>query len=421
MRGGLGLHHGRVRLNLIHILTVLLSALLLGSLTYCVLTIFAVRNYLSVPPPVLHHTPGISILRPLHGADQDTEENLRSCFVQDYPDFEILIAVYRANDPAVEVFERIRAEFPDGPAARLVVTGESPVPNAKAHSLNFLIAHAEHDLLVMIDSDVRVMPDMLRTIAAEFHDESVGVFTCPYRATAGCSLWSRLESIGMNTEFLGGVLVARMLEGMKFALGPTIAARREVIERMGGFQELGEFLAEDFVLGQRAAEQGHRVLLSSHVIEHRIGSQSFRANMQHRLRWARSTKRSRPAGYWGEIFTNPVPLVLLLCLADHRTWPLVPVTAVFRALSAWLTSAWVLSSPISVVTWLLLPVQDVLTFLMWIAGFFGDEVQWGGQQLKLRADGRFETEHALEELVRMTKQPLPSSASTPVPASSGPD
>ena len=408
-------------MNLGHLLTVLLSALLLGSLTYCLLTIFAVRKYLSVPRPVLYHKPGISILRAFQGADQDTEENLRSCFIQDYPDFEILIAVQRANDPAADVFERIRAEFPDGPAARLIVTGESPVPNAKAYSLNFLVACAEHDLVVMIDSDVRVMPGMLRTIAAEFHDESVGVITCPYRATAGCSLWSRLESIGMNTEFLGGVLVARMLEGMKFALGPTIAARREVIERVGGFQELGEFLAEDFVLGKRAAEQGHRVLLSSHVIEHRIGSQCFRANMQHRLRWARSTKRSRPAGYWGEIFTNPVPLVSLLCLTDHRTWPLVPLTAALRALSAWLTSVGVLSSPISVVAWLLLPIQDLLSFLIWTAGFFGDEVQWGNGQLKLRGDGRFATEHALKKSIWTTKQPLPSSVSTVASASPGPD
>jgi ceramide glucosyltransferase len=360
------------------ILMILLAALLSGALIYSVLTIAAAHHYLSVRPSAPIHTPPISLLRPLCGRDEDTEENLRSCFGLEYPDFEILVAVHEPDDPAAAAFENVRAEFPEGPAARLIVTGKASMPNAKAHNLQLLIARAKHDVLVMTDSDVRVAPNTLRVIAAEFQDADVGVITCPYRASAGRSTWSRLESIGMNTEFLGGVLVARMLDGMRFALGPAIAARRDVIDRLGGFGELGEFLAEDFVLGQRAAEQGDRVLLSSC------------ANMRHRLRWARSTRRSRPAGYWGQVFTNPLPLAFLLCLVDHKAWPLVPVTAAVRALAAWATASWVLSSPLSVVDWLLLPVQDVLSFGIWAAGFFGDEIQWGGQRYKVGADGRFE-------------------------------
>ena len=147
----------------------------------------------------------------------------------------------------------------------------------------------------MSDSDIHVTPDMLSTVAAEFADPRVGVATCPYRAVPGRGIWSKLEAIGMNTQFLGGVLVARMLEGMKFALGPTIAARKSVLDQMGGFDRLKDYLAEDFVMGKFAAELGYRVLLSSYVIEHHIGSQSFAANFKHRLRWARSTRRSRPA------------------------------------------------------------------------------------------------------------------------------
>jgi ceramide glucosyltransferase len=372
------------------ILMILLAALLSGALIYSVLTIAAAHHYLSVRPSAPIHTPPISLLRPLCGRDEDTEENLRSCFGLEYPDFEILVAVHEPDDPAAAAFENVRAEFPEGPAARLIVTGKASMPNAKAHNLQLLIARAKHDVLVMTDSDVRVAPNTLRVIAAEFQDADVGVITCPYRASAGRSTWSRLESIGMNTEFLGGVLVARMLDGMRFALGPAIAARRDVIDRLGGFGELGEFLAEDFVLGQRAAEQGDRVLLSSCAVEHRIGSQRFGPNMRHRLRWARSTRRSRPAGYWGQVFTNPLPLAFLLCLVDHKAWPLVPVTAALRALAAWATASWVLSSPLSVVDWLLLPVQDVLSFGIWAAGFFGDEIQWGGQRYKVGADGRFE-------------------------------
>ncbi|HKV04786.1 MAG TPA: bacteriohopanetetrol glucosamine biosynthesis glycosyltransferase HpnI [Candidatus Acidoferrales bacterium] len=389
-------------------LVILLLVLLSGALVYCILAIAAARQYLSVRSPAPVHTPPISLLRPLHGSDEDTEENLRRCFTQEYSEFEILAGVRQLDDPAAAVFERVCAEFPAGPAARLIVTGAPYNPNAKAHSLERLIANARYDVLVMADSDVRPRPGMLRVLAAEFQDPSVGVVTCPYRAVAGHSIWSRLECIGMNTEFLAGVLVARMVDGMKFALGPVIAARRDVIDRVGGFQQLGEFLAEDFVLGHRAAEQGDRVLLSSCVIEHRIGSQPFGVNMRHRLRWARSTRRSRPAGYWGQVFTNPLPLAFLLCMVDHRAWPLLVLTAAFRALAAWSTASQVLSSSLSAVDWLLLPIQDFLSFCLWTAGFFGDEIWWGGKQYRLQDDGRFELvtpTHAFAEAAQPKANP----------------
>src|SRR5262249_54326274 len=204
------------------------------------------------------------------------------------------------------------------------------IPNGKAYSLNRLVREASHDLLVMSDSDIRVKPCLLSQLAQEFQQQSVGLITCPYRAVPGDSLWSRLEAIGMNTELLGGVLVARMMEGMRFALGCTLAVRRSVLDDMGGFSYLQDFLAEDFVIGQRAAELGHGVLLSSCVIEHRIGSQNMAANFGHRVRWARSTRRSRPAGYWGQIFTYPLAWALLLWATIPSAWPLVPITLILR-------------------------------------------------------------------------------------------
>lgn len=370
-------------------LMVLSVVLVSGSLVFCVLTIVAARRYLAVVPPALIFCPPISLLRPLHGVDEGLEENLRSYFAQDYPDFEVLAAVHHADDPAVAIFAKVRAEFPTKPPSRLIITGESPGPNAKAFSLQRLTEESRFDLLVMSDSDVRAKPDMVRVLAAEFQDCSVGVITCPYRAVAGRSLWSRLEAAGMNTEFVGGVLVARMLEGMNFALGPTIAARREVIERTGGFGQLGEFLAEDFVLGRRAAERGYRVVLSSHVIEHRIGSQALAANLRHRLRWARSTRRSRPRGYWGEAFTNPLPLAMSLCLLQPRAWPVLLIAAAFRAGAAWSTAVWVLGGRLALIDWALIPLQDLLSFCIWVAGFFGNSVQWRGRRCSLLRDGRF--------------------------------
>src|ERR1051326_774810 len=261
------------------ILITALSALLAGSLVYCVLVIVATRRFLQARRPGAGAMPPISILKPLCGDDEGLEDNLRSFFVQDYPQYELLLGVHRKDDPAAALASKIIKEYSGRIEARLVVTGESPIPNAKAFSLNRLVREAKYDLLVMGDSDVRVQPNLLATLAQEFQQKSVGLITCPYLAVPGRSVWSRLEAVGMNTELLGGVLVARMMEGMRFALGCTVAVRRTVLEDMGGFAYLQEFLAEDFVIGQRAAELGHDVLLSSYVIEHRIGSQGFTAHL----------------------------------------------------------------------------------------------------------------------------------------------
>src|ERR1700686_3395588 len=368
----------------------LLVLLLVGSWAYCVLTVVAARRYLAISPPALKTMPPISVLKPLCGQDDCLEENLRSFFTQDYPDYEILFAVHALADPAVAVVEKVRHEFPRGPRVHLVETGESAAPNAKAHSLGHLVARAQHRILVMSDSDVQAPAALLRRIAAEFQNPVVGVVTCPYRAVPGKGFWSRLEALGMNTQFLAGVLVAWLVGEMDFALGPTLAARREVIEAIGGFDQLGDYLAEDFVIGNLAPRLGYRVVLSSCVIEHRIGSQPFKLNFQHRLRWARSTRRSRPAGYWGEIFTNPIPLALLLWLAAPKLWPLVAVTAVFRTLAAWSTAEWVLHDPLTRRRWWLIPIQDVISLLVWIAGFFGSAIDWRGRRYKLLPDGRFQ-------------------------------
>ncbi|HSP06622.1 MAG TPA: glycosyltransferase, partial [Acidobacteriota bacterium] len=332
------------------ILSIILAIVLAGSLAYSLLILVAARQYLSASVPVQRNTPDgvappISVLKPLCGLEDELEKNIRSFVDQDYTSFEILFAVHRPDDPAVGVAERIKSEASDRVSMRLIVSGESPIPNAKSFSLQRLVQEARYDFLVMSDSDVRVTPDLLQRISGQFSDPRVGVITCPYRAVPGRSLWSRLEAVGMNTDFIGGVLVARMIEGMKFALGPTVAVRREVLDAMGGFAYLRDFLAEDFEMGRRAAELGHTVLLSSFVIEHHIGSQNLTQNLQHRLRWARSTRRSRPAGYWGEIFTHPLPWALLLWAVYPATWPILLLTVILRAGAANMTASGVLKAP----------------------------------------------------------------------------
>jgi ceramide glucosyltransferase len=250
-----------------------------------------------------------------------------------------------------------------------------------------MLKEAANDLVVMSDSDIGVTPDLLRTVAAEFQDGRVGVATCPYRAVPGRSFWSHLESTSINTDFIAGILVARMLEGMKFAVGPTIVARRHVLQAIGGFDRLKEYLAEDFEMGRLAAEAGYGVMLSSYVIEHHIGTSDFRQNAAHRLRWVRSTRRSRPAGYVGQLFTMPLPLVAALWAWNHTWWSLAAATVIFRGLAAYVVSAKVLRARIN---WLLLPMEDFIGFFFWIAGFFGRTISWRGRTYLLHSDGRFE-------------------------------
>lgn len=361
------------------------ASILAGALVYSALAIVAALRYLRVRPPVLSQPVPISVLKPLAGLDLGLEENLRSFFTQDYPEFEILFAVRSESDPAVAVLERLRAEFPLV-RSRLIVTGEPPYPNAKVFSLHHMMGAASHGLLVMSDSDIRVTPGLLRTVAAEFQDPRVDVATCPYRAVAGPSFWSKLEATGMNTDFLAGILTARMLEGMKFAVGPTIVARKCALEAIGGFDRLKDYLAEDFVLGRLAAAAGRGVILSSYVIEHHIGSHNLRENAAHRLRWVRSTRRSRPAGYVGQLFTMPLPIALILTAIEPAWWPALVAACLLRFAAAWVVGVRVVHARLA---WLLVPVEDLLAFVFWVAGFFGNTILWRGRKYYLLPDGTF--------------------------------
>ena len=368
------------------VLAIAFSLVLCGAVVYSVLQIIAAGRYLRIRPPVLGRAEAISVLKPLAGLDLDLESNLRTFFEQDYPAFEILFAVRSAEDPAVSVVSRLQHEYPTVPS-RLLVTGEPPYPNGKVFGLDLMLSQAANDLVVMSDSDIRVTAELLKTVSAEFQDARLGVATCPYRAIPGQSFWSKLEATGMNTDFWGGALVARMLEGMRFAVGPTIAARRKAIEAIGGFDRVKDYLAEDFVLGKFAAEAGQGVILSSFVIEHHIGSATLKENIMHRLRWNRSTRRSRPAGYVGQLFTMPLPLALMVFAFSPSWWPVLPFTIVVRAISAYMVSARVLRSRLN---WFLLPIEDLMGFCFWLAGFFGNTISWRGRRYRLFADGRFE-------------------------------
>jgi ceramide glucosyltransferase len=367
----------------------LLAALVAGSAVFCLLVIAAARP--SASRQTQSAATPVSILKPLAGADLDLASNLSAAFEQNHPAYEILFAVRDPSDPAIPIVERLQSQYPRVPA-RLLITGEPPYPNPKVFALEQMTAAARHDLLAMCDSDIRIPSDFLHRIAAEFADPRLGLTTCPYRAVPEPTFWSRLEAIMMNTEFLAGILVARMIEGMRFAVGPTIVARKSAIDAIGGWTRLKAYLAEDFMLGQFAARAGIGVGLSSVIVEHHIAGpgETFASNVEHRLRWCRSTRRSRPAGYVGQLFTNPTPLALALLAAAPAWWPLAAFALALRAAAAYATAGRILHDPLCKRYWYLIPVADLASFAFWIAGFFGNSIRWRGRTYYLHRDGTFE-------------------------------
>jgi ceramide glucosyltransferase len=381
------------------LLTAALALVVAGGIVFYGLVIVAAwrfRRHRTTPDTkaATRPTTPLSVLKPLSGLEPELEPNLQTFFQLDYPEFELLFAVREEGDPAAAIVRLLREKYPQV-SAELLVTGEPPpeFPNAKVFSLMRMAQKARHPVLVISDSDIRADKRYLDGIAADFADGQVGVSTCPYRAVPGDSIWSLLEALGMNSEFWGGVLVARMLGGMDFAVGPTMAIRRACLERIGGFERVREYLAEDFVLGRLAREKGFEVVLSHHVVEHRIGSQPFTENFRHRLRWYRSTRRSRPLGYVGQVFTNPLPLALLLtawAAGTVWTWWLLAVCALFRLGALLAVGPGVLQDRLTLRFAWLIPLQDVASFVVWCLAFFGSTIVWRNRRYKLLPDGKLQ-------------------------------
>ena len=377
----------------------LFAAATIGSLVYCGIALCGAARFLRerrrwvLESTLQSFTPPLSLLKPLHGLDRELEENLHSFCLQDYPSFEILFSVRDPNDPAIDVVRRLERSFPLIPM-RLLVLGEPRYLNAKVHGLEAMAEAAAHEILVITDSDVRVSPDYLRRVVAPVVDPNVGMATCISRGAAGRSLWSRLEALSMNTHFIPGILTAWVLIGIRFSLGPTMVIRRKTLNEVGGFKILGDYLADDFVLGERVAQSGKSVALAGTVPDHLVCHESLAASLRHRLRWERSSRRSRPAGYIGQLFMHTIPLALLAWAVAPRgsllALALVLGSLALRWLLAWVTCRGVLHDKDYGRDWWLLPAQDLLNFAIWLWAFFGREIEWRGARFHVLRGGKLE-------------------------------
>jgi ceramide glucosyltransferase len=374
---------------------------LITSTVFAAMVLSAVPGYLRERRAAfakLDHPPGftppLSLLKPLHGAEPGLEEHLTTFFEQDYPEFEILFCARAAEDAGLEIARRVAARYPQIPV-KFLFTGEPPYINAKVRSMELMETEAAYDILVISDSDVRVTPDYLRSVALPFADVRVGAITCPYRGVAAeGGLWARLEAVGMSVEMTAGVLVARMMEGMQFTLGPTMAFRRPTIRSMGGFRVTADYCADDFVLGNETFKLGQTVVLSHHTIDHMVINASLVQSLKHQVRWMKSTRFSRPKGHFGTALTFSMPFGLLglgAGIATHHV-------ALGVGLLAWAIASR-LALSIAVGNWVvgdrswfgllvLYPIRDLMGFSFWAASYLSSKILWRGRVFQLLPGGK---------------------------------
>jgi ceramide glucosyltransferase len=344
--------------------------------------------------------PALSVLKPLHGTEPGMEKNLVSFFEQEYPKFELLFCARHDTDEGLRLARRVGERYPQVDA-KYVTCGE-PMPkfhNAKVYSLAKLDSVAQYELFITSDADVRVTKDYLRRMVQNLKDPRVGLASCVYLGTtdkgARAGLSSQLDAVGKSVEMTSGALVADMLEGTKFALGATMAVRKRSFQDAGGFEELGEFYADDFVLGNRLAANGTGVRLATHVIRLMVQDTPFGLSFRNQLRWMQSTRRSRPLGHLGTGLTFAIPFGLLGLL-----WGLFSGHALLGVvwLAGMVVNRWIQAGAILGVLgderWmrgvLLYPLRDLLGGILWLGSYGGDRFYYRGKVYKLKYGGRVE-------------------------------
>lgn len=340
----------------------------------------------SIPPD--SQLPPVSILKPVHGIEARLHENIESFFQQDYPEYEILFAADTADDAALEVVREQCALHPEIPS-RILVTG-TPWPNPVVYSFHCLAEAASHDILVTTDSDVEVDINYLREVTAPLLDRKVGALTCVYRGKNAAGFFSALTAIGMSVEMMAGVLVANLLEGMKFGLGPTTVVRKDSLAAIGGYAALKDYIAYDFAIGNLIAKAGYKVVLSGHAISHVVNQKSFREMWRNQLRWAQTTRYSRPKGHFGSglIFAMPYGILGFFAAAalGHFKFGMIllAIAVINRLLEAWLAGWIVVRDPqVWRAPWLY-PLRDLLGFAVWFASYLKLRYVWRDSRFELR-------------------------------------
>ena len=360
----------------------------LPAIAYQLLAIFAAVRFLARrrPQSAPIFQPPVSVLKPLRGLDPNIYPAFVAQVRQDYPNFEILFGVADENDPAANEVRRLQRQFPGAPI-RLIV-GTSYAPNGKVGVLMELADCASYPVLVVNDSDIKVTPLYLQEIVAPLADPTIGIVTCLYRARPH-TLPAVFEALGIATDFMPSILVAQLLGVREFGLGSTLAFRAADLKAASGFAAIADYLADDYQLAKRITALGKRALLSTYIVETSLADASSRGAFLHQLRWARTIRMTKGAGYAGLFITHAG---VWMFLAQILGFP-GPAYLLFalRIASALLTGGFVLHSRVAAALCWFAPACDLSAFFIWIASYFGRTVRWRDRVLTIDRDGRIQS------------------------------
>jgi ceramide glucosyltransferase len=345
--------------------------------------------------------PAVTLLKPVHGAEPRLYENLETFFQQDYPNYEIIFGVRSLNNEALRSVAQLRAKYPHVRSS-IVLSGEPQWHNAKVYSLDKMIASTHNAYFIITDSDIRVQPDFIRNIVAPLQDPEVGCVTAMYEGIPAPEFWSTVEALGMSVEMPSGVMLADMLEGMKFALGAVMAVRRDSLRAIGGIRATSEYYSDDFVLGNLIAQAGYRVVLSHVKVGHVLTARSFTRTFGDQLRWMQSTRHSRPKGHFGTGLTFAVPFGILGLMSagamGHWTlgWSLFAWAFVNRMIQSAVIGGMVIGDRRALALCWLYPLRDLIGFLTWLGSYGSSSFEWRGELYRFTAGGRIVAERLVE-------------------------
>jgi ceramide glucosyltransferase len=355
---------------------------------YFALSIWAAKRFHAERRATINRkfAPPVSILKSLKGLDPHMYAAFRSHCLVDYPEYELLFGVHELDDPALSLVEKLREEFPLR-NVRVVPCPEVLGLNGKVSNLVQMLPQARYEYVIINDSDIVVARDYLWQVLAPFAS-GAGMTTTLYRGLAGNTVASRLEALGLSTDFTGGVLLARAMEGgIRFGLGATIATTKTVLREIGGLKPLVDYLGDDYEIGVRAAKAGYKIELPDTIVETTVPDYTLREFWLHQMRWARNIEDRRPSQYFGLIVTFGLPWAVLAVLLHPFvwwTWLVLAITAIGRFTSAVFVGRQILQDPRVVRDLWLLPLRDLLALAIWIASYGGNTVEWRGLRFRLR-------------------------------------
>lgn len=375
---------------MVTLLMLLCLVLCLSAIVYYLYAIYAAIEFFSQTTetgPEFH--PSITILKPICGFDWELYDNLSSFCQQDYPTYQIIFAVQDKKDSSIEIVEKIIEKFPHIDLS-LVISDRKIGTNLKVSNLANAQAQAKYSILIISDSDIRVKSDYLQKVIQPMYDPQVGVVTCLYNClTKGCL--ASFEALEIPTQFHARVLTDKKLEGIKFAFGSTIVIRKDVLEKIGGFLAIADYLADDFHLGNLPTKLGYQVVLSNYIVEHLLADVSLRDFFQRQIRWAKVIRVEKFWGYLGLILTQGTVtslLFLLITMGNHLGWIILGVTWSIRLCMAWIIGVIILKDPVAKKFFLLIPLRDLVSFSIWCYSMIGNSIEWRGQKFKLESGGK---------------------------------